>query len=118
MTDKQYPPLPVPLHDKGDYLACRLVSEDYFTADQMRAYVDADRAQRSCDATSLASKIIELAEQIAFRSALAVKQHFEGGEISGTPEGARALKKQFVDAVHALCVLNNPSRPDAGNTQE
>lgn len=53
MTDKQYPPLPM--------YVCRVIDGAYgettsmldvshdsplFTADQMRAYVDADRAQR------------------------------------------------------------------------
>lgn len=44
MSEKDYPPLPIP---GGQItLGYGAIDTPFFTADQMRAYIDADRAQR------------------------------------------------------------------------
>lgn len=77
MTDKQYPPLPKPAYNIRQPTRFRRAGEKtcltvVFTADQMRAYVDADRAQRliPVDAPCIELKNIPLEEVEAYRRAL------------------------------------------------
>ena len=49
MTEKQYPKLPEPEQATDDWSVGGVIVE-YFTGDQMRAYVDADRAMRAAQA--------------------------------------------------------------------
>ncbi len=52
--------------------------------------------------TAAEEHVIELAEQVAFAAAQAVRQHCEGEPLTGTPESARELKDRFIAAVRAL----------------
>jgi len=49
MTEKQYPKLPEPEQATDEWSVGGVIVE-YFTGDQMRAYVDADRAMRATQA--------------------------------------------------------------------
>lgn len=102
MTDKQYPPLPdpAPLRVLQAYempVAPYIVRG--YTADQMRAYVDADRAQRSCPTVAFCG--------------------YCGGTMTGNHVSLRfedqASAEKWFEAFCDLAdaALNNPSRPDS-----
>lgn len=105
MTDKQYPPLPDPAlksTQRDSTMRCTTLTS--FTADQMRTYIDADRAQRKDVTVALPG--------------------YSGGTMTGNYVSLRfedqASAEKWFEAFCDLAdaAINNPSRPDAGNTQE
>lgn len=119
MTNKQYPPLPEPFHTSAYLVVSKTRSRTgerrMYSEAQMRAYVDADRAQRlqltdaQCDAITAAAE--EFWCQLG-ENALWAKYD---NTVTARAEWRRLLNRRN-DSMRAA--LNNPSRPDAGNTQE
>lgn len=108
MTDTQYPPLPEPelTSIKVNSTGMRYTKLTSFSAEQMRAYLDVDRAQRK---PLSALQCMEIAVGLD-RWARAQMEE------SGLPLWDLHQLKIACKVIRAA--INNPSRPDAGNTQE
>lgn len=106
MTDKNYPPLPRPAWDKRTICT----TGDAYTEHQMRAYIDADRAQRK-----------PLTDEQVFDAlpgGLMDCLNDPWDEGHGDGDTMRSLRKdvmRVVRTVEALQGINPPPRPDAGN---
>ena len=84
MTEKQYPKLPEPEQATDDWSVGGVIVE-YFTGDQMRAYVDADRAMRAAPAPAAQGDALDqgVREELSIGKAInrAARDLPEGWEI-------------------------------------